>query len=85
MVASKLTGCTNLTTRLRVVSYPILLSVNIKCCGHSTSTVCTCTSLSLSSSLASFAFSSPFQAPQQIYSAYLAEPRTYGVTVRTIF
>lgn len=31
------------------------------------------------------AFSSPFQAPQQIYSAYLAEPRTYGVTVRTIF
>ncbi|MCA1748052.1 MAG: TonB-dependent receptor [Parasphingopyxis sp.] len=31
------------------------------------------------------AFSSPFQAPNQIYSAYLAEPRTYGVTVRTIF
>ena len=30
-------------------------------------------------------FNSPFQAPNQIYSAYLAEPRTYGVTVRTVF
>ncbi|QLC25578.1 TonB-dependent receptor [Parasphingopyxis algicola] len=31
------------------------------------------------------AFSSPFQAPSQIFSAFLAEPRTYGVTVRTRF
>ena len=30
-------------------------------------------------------FNSPFQAPNQIYSAFLAEPRTFGVTVRTIF
>ncbi len=31
------------------------------------------------------AFNSPFQAPAQIYSAFLAEPRTYGVTLRTRF
>ncbi|WP_262503976.1 TonB-dependent receptor [Sphingosinithalassobacter sp. CS137] len=30
-------------------------------------------------------FSSPFQAPAQIYSAYLAEPRTYGITLRGNF
>jgi iron complex outermembrane recepter protein len=28
------------------------------------------------------AFNTPFIAPQQTYSAYLAEPRTYGVTLR---
>ncbi|MGN6499004.1 MAG: TonB-dependent receptor [Tsuneonella sp.] len=28
------------------------------------------------------AFNTPFVAPQQTYSAFLAEPRTYGVTVR---
>jgi outer membrane receptor protein involved in Fe transport len=28
------------------------------------------------------AFNTPFIAPQQTYSAFLAEPRTYGVTVR---
>ena len=31
------------------------------------------------------AFNTPFVAPQQTYSAYLAEPRTYGVTVRAGF
>ncbi|MGB3754739.1 MAG: TonB-dependent receptor [Parerythrobacter sp.] len=31
------------------------------------------------------AFNTPFVAPQQTYSAYLAEPRTYGVTVRATF
>ena len=31
------------------------------------------------------AFNTPFVAPQQTYSAYLAEPRTYGVTVRARF
>ncbi|WP_271079580.1 TonB-dependent receptor [Aurantiacibacter sp. MUD61] len=31
------------------------------------------------------AFNTPFVAPQQTYSAYLAEPRTYGVTVRGRF
>ena len=31
------------------------------------------------------AFNTPFVAPQQTYSAYLAEPRTYGVTVRAKF
>jgi outer membrane receptor protein involved in Fe transport len=31
------------------------------------------------------AFNSPFQAPVQIYSAFLAEPRTYGVTGRFRF
>lgn len=31
------------------------------------------------------AFNTPFIAPQQTYSAFLAEPRTYGVTVRTRF
>ncbi|MEW4449278.1 TonB-dependent receptor [Qipengyuania sp. JC766] len=31
------------------------------------------------------AFNTPFVAPQQTYSAYLAEPRTYGVTVRAEF
>ncbi|MEM8695742.1 MAG: TonB-dependent receptor [Pseudomonadota bacterium] len=31
------------------------------------------------------AFNTPFQAPSQIFSAFLAEPRTYGVTVRTRF
>lgn len=30
-------------------------------------------------------FNTPFIAPQQTYSAFLAEPRTYGVTVRTRF
>ncbi|MGI8942969.1 MAG: TonB-dependent receptor, partial [Qipengyuania sp.] len=28
------------------------------------------------------AFNTPFVAPQQTYSAFLAEPRTYGITVR---
>jgi iron complex outermembrane receptor protein len=31
------------------------------------------------------AFNTPFQAPSQVFSAFLAEPRTYGVTVRTRF
>ena len=31
------------------------------------------------------AFNTPFIAPQQTYSAYLAEPRTYGITVRGKF
>ncbi|WP_370177906.1 TonB-dependent receptor [Alteriqipengyuania sp.] len=31
------------------------------------------------------AFNTPLVAPQQTYSAYLAEPRTYGVTVRAGF
>nr|WP_247711675.1 TonB-dependent receptor [Qipengyuania aurantiaca] len=31
------------------------------------------------------AFNTPFIAPQQTYSAFLAEPRTYGVTVRAEF
>ena len=31
------------------------------------------------------AFNTSFVAPQQTYSAYLAEPRTYGVTVRAGF
>ncbi len=31
------------------------------------------------------AFNTPFVAPQQTYSAYLAEPRTYGITVRGEF
>jgi len=31
------------------------------------------------------AFNTPFVAPQQTYSAFLAEPRTYGVTVRAAF
>ena len=31
------------------------------------------------------AFNTPFIAPQQTYSAFLAEPRTYGVTVRGRF
>ena len=31
------------------------------------------------------AFNTPFVAPQQTYSAYLAEPRTYGITVRGKF
>jgi len=31
------------------------------------------------------AFNAPFQAPQQIYGAFLAEPRTYGLTVRAGF
>lgn len=31
------------------------------------------------------AFNTPFVAPQQTYSAFLAEPRTYGVTVRGRF
>ena len=31
------------------------------------------------------AFNTPFIAPQQTYSAFLAEPRTYGLTVRTRF
>ncbi|MBC2776211.1 TonB-dependent receptor [Parasphingopyxis marina] len=31
------------------------------------------------------AFNSPFQAPAQIYSAFLAEPRTYGITGRFRF
>ena len=31
------------------------------------------------------AFNTPFVAPQQTYSAFLAEPRTYGVTVRAEF
>ena len=31
------------------------------------------------------AFNTPFVAEQQTYSAYLAEPRTYGVTVRAEF
>ncbi|MWV26721.1 TonB-dependent receptor [Aurantiacibacter rhizosphaerae] len=31
------------------------------------------------------AFNTPFVAPQQTYSAYLAEPRTYGITVRAGF
>ncbi|MBO6527383.1 TonB-dependent receptor [Erythrobacter sp.] len=31
------------------------------------------------------AFNTPFVAPQQTYSAFLAEPRTYGVTVRAGF
>lgn len=31
------------------------------------------------------AFNTPFIAPQQTYSAYLAEPRTYGLTVRGSF
>ena len=31
------------------------------------------------------AFNTPFVAPQQTYSAFLAEPRTYGVTVRGKF
>lgn len=30
-------------------------------------------------------FNTPFQASAQIYSSFLAEPRTYGVTVRTRF
>jgi outer membrane receptor protein involved in Fe transport len=30
-------------------------------------------------------FNTPFIAPQQTYSAFLAEPRTYGVTVRAAF
>ena len=31
------------------------------------------------------AFNTPFVAPQQTFSAYLAEPRTYGITVRAGF
>ena len=31
------------------------------------------------------AFNTPFIAPQQTYSAFLAEPRTYGITVRGEF
>ncbi len=31
------------------------------------------------------AFNTPFVAPQQTYSAFLAEPRTYGITVRGEF
>ena len=31
------------------------------------------------------AFNTPFVAPQQTYSAFLAEPRTYGVTLRGRF
>ena len=31
------------------------------------------------------AFNTPFIAPQQTYSAFLAEPRTYGVTLRAKF
>ena len=31
------------------------------------------------------AFNTPFVAPQQTFSAYLAEPRTYGITVRGSF
>ena len=31
------------------------------------------------------AFNTPFVAEQQTYSAFLAEPRTYGVTVRGKF
>ena len=31
------------------------------------------------------AFNTPFIAPQQTYSAFLAEPRTYGITVRGRF
>lgn len=31
------------------------------------------------------AFNTPFVAPQQTYSAFLAEPRTYGITVRGAF
>ncbi|KPM25099.1 MULTISPECIES: TonB-dependent receptor [Citromicrobium] len=31
------------------------------------------------------AINTPFVAPQQTYSAYLAEPRTYGITVRAGF
>lgn len=31
------------------------------------------------------AFNTPFVAPQQTYSAFLAEPRTYGVTIRGKF
>ncbi len=31
------------------------------------------------------AFNTPFIAPQQTYSAYLAEPRTYGITLRGEF
>ena len=31
------------------------------------------------------AFNTPFVAPQQTYSAFLAEPRTYGITVRGSF
>ena len=31
------------------------------------------------------AFNTPFIAPQQTYSAFLAEPRTYGITVRGKF
>ena len=31
------------------------------------------------------AFNTPFVAPQQMFSAFLAEPRTYGITVRGEF
>jgi outer membrane receptor protein involved in Fe transport len=31
------------------------------------------------------AFNTPFVAPQQTYSAFLAEPRTYGITIRGEF
>ncbi len=31
------------------------------------------------------AFNTPFIAPQQTYSAFLAEPRTYGLTLRGKF
>ena len=31
------------------------------------------------------AFNTPFVAEQQTYSAFLAEPRTYGITVRAGF
>ena len=31
------------------------------------------------------AFNTPFVASQQVYSAFLAEPRTYGVTLRGKF
>jgi hypothetical protein len=31
------------------------------------------------------AFNTPFVAPQQTFSAFLAEPRTYGITVRGKF
>ena len=31
------------------------------------------------------AFNTPFVASQQTYSAFLAEPRTYGITVRAGF
>ncbi len=31
------------------------------------------------------AFNTPFVAPQQTYSAFLAEPRTYGITLRGKF